>query len=134
MTMLLNIFVFVSSSHIEIITLQGPSFSAISEIIRGEHVSAICTLIASLQRCWGIWRLQEVIFLKQLDIFFKPKLIFTLVQLRIMTMSWACGLLVTSFWCQTIEFSAVGLWALRFSCGKFLPLRAMLCTPLMLSA
>ncbi|MCD7458479.1 hypothetical protein HAX54_038354 [Datura stramonium] len=45
--------------HIEVRTLQGPSFSAISEIIRAEHVSAICSLIASLQRCWGIWRLQE---------------------------------------------------------------------------
>ncbi|XP_060205331.1 uncharacterized protein LOC132633125 isoform X1 [Lycium barbarum] len=52
-----------SSSKMQLIlhVSQGPSFSAISEIIRGEHVSAICSLIASLQRCWGIWRLQEVL-------------------------------------------------------------------------
>ncbi|OIT27261.1 PREDICTED: uncharacterized protein LOC109214181 [Nicotiana attenuata] len=52
-----------SSSKVQLVlhVSQGPSFSAISEIIRGEHVSAICTLIASLQRCWGIWRLQEVL-------------------------------------------------------------------------
>ncbi|MCD7458160.1 hypothetical protein HAX54_037425 [Datura stramonium] len=52
-----------SSSKVQLIlhVSQGPSFSAISEIIRAEHVSAICSLIASLQRCWGIWRLQEVL-------------------------------------------------------------------------
>ncbi|KAF3650889.1 hypothetical protein FXO38_16907 [Capsicum annuum] len=52
-----------SSSKVQLIlhVSQGPSFSAISEIIRAEHVSAICTLIASLQRCWGIWRIQEVL-------------------------------------------------------------------------
>lgn len=50
-----------SSSKVQLIlhVSQGPSFSAILEIIRAEHVSAICSLIASLQRCWGIWRLQE---------------------------------------------------------------------------
>ncbi|CAN4086528.1 unnamed protein product [Withania somnifera] len=47
--------------HLILHISQGPSFSAISEIIRTEHVSAICSLIASLQRCWGIWRLQEVL-------------------------------------------------------------------------
>ncbi|KAJ8553534.1 hypothetical protein K7X08_024212 [Anisodus acutangulus] len=47
--------------HLILHVSQGPSFSAISEVIRAEHVSAICSLIASLQRCWGIWQLQELL-------------------------------------------------------------------------
>lgn len=40
---------------------QGPSFSEISEVKRVEHVSAVCSLVASIQRCVGLWRLQEVL-------------------------------------------------------------------------
>ncbi|XP_049396510.1 uncharacterized protein LOC125860570 isoform X1 [Solanum stenotomum] len=52
-----------SGSKVQLIlhVSQGPSLSVIAEIIRAEHFSAICSLIASLQRCWGIWRLQEVL-------------------------------------------------------------------------
>ncbi|KAJ8536135.1 hypothetical protein K7X08_034536 [Anisodus acutangulus] len=50
-----------SKVHLILHISQGSSFSAISEVIRAEHFSAICSLIASLQRCWGIWRLQEVL-------------------------------------------------------------------------
>lgn len=40
---------------------QGPSFSRISEIMQPEHVSALSSLLASIQRCLGLWRLQEVL-------------------------------------------------------------------------
>ncbi|XP_027771743.1 uncharacterized protein LOC107012650 isoform X4 [Solanum pennellii] len=52
-----------SGSKVQLIlhVSQGPSLSVIAEVIRAENVSAICSLIASLQRCWGIWRLQEVL-------------------------------------------------------------------------
>ncbi|KAL1196822.1 hypothetical protein V5N11_024634 [Cardamine amara subsp. amara] len=41
--------------------LQGVSISDISKLIQPHHVVALCSLIASLQRCTGIWRLQEVL-------------------------------------------------------------------------
>ncbi|XP_059638737.1 uncharacterized protein LOC132281011 isoform X2 [Cornus florida] len=40
---------------------QGPSFSDISKVMQPEHVPAICSLVASIQRCTGLWRLQEVL-------------------------------------------------------------------------
>ncbi|XP_058102663.1 uncharacterized protein LOC131246493 [Magnolia sinica] len=40
---------------------QGPNFSEISRFIQPEHVPAICSLLASVQRCVGLWRLQEVL-------------------------------------------------------------------------
>ncbi|GAA0156420.1 phosphodiesterase [Lithospermum erythrorhizon] len=40
---------------------QGPSFSSISEIMQPEHVSALSSLLASIQRCFGLWRFQEVL-------------------------------------------------------------------------
>ncbi|XP_057970329.1 uncharacterized protein LOC131159439 isoform X2 [Malania oleifera] len=40
---------------------QGPSFLNISGMLQPEHVSAICSLVASIQRCSGLWRLQEVL-------------------------------------------------------------------------
>ncbi|KAL6584618.1 hypothetical protein OROMI_003907 [Orobanche minor] len=39
----------------------GPSFSTISEVRQLEHVSAICSLVASSQRYTGLWRLREVL-------------------------------------------------------------------------
>ncbi|KFK25125.1 hypothetical protein AALP_AA8G069400 [Arabis alpina] len=41
--------------------LQGESTSDMSKLIQPHHVAALCSLIASLQRCTGIWRLQEVL-------------------------------------------------------------------------
>ncbi|CAD5331077.1 unnamed protein product [Arabidopsis thaliana] len=41
--------------------LQGVSISDMSKLIQPYHVVALCSLIASLQRCTGIWRLQEVL-------------------------------------------------------------------------
>ncbi|KAL7179760.1 hypothetical protein ACSBR1_043042 [Camellia fascicularis] len=40
---------------------QGPTFSDISKVVQSEHVSAICLLVASIQRSTGLWRLQEVL-------------------------------------------------------------------------
>ncbi|XP_050226105.1 uncharacterized protein LOC126675501 isoform X2 [Mercurialis annua] len=40
---------------------QGPRFSHLMTALQPEHVSAICSLIASIQRCTGLWRLQEVL-------------------------------------------------------------------------
>ncbi|THF97522.1 hypothetical protein TEA_007743 [Camellia sinensis var. sinensis] len=41
--------------------LIGPAFSDISKVVQSEHVSAICSLVASIQRSTGLWRLQEVL-------------------------------------------------------------------------
>ncbi|KAH0895500.1 hypothetical protein HID58_045068 [Brassica napus] len=41
--------------------LQGVSISEMPKLINPHHVVALCSLIASLQRCTGIWRLQEVL-------------------------------------------------------------------------
>ncbi|CAK9186870.1 unnamed protein product [Ilex paraguariensis] len=40
---------------------QGPNFSDLSAIMQTEHVSALCSLVASIRRCSGLWRLQEVL-------------------------------------------------------------------------
>lgn len=40
---------------------QGPEFSDMSERMQPKHASALCTLIASIQRRVGLWRLQEVL-------------------------------------------------------------------------
>ncbi|KAF5184500.1 forkhead-associated domain-containing protein / FHA domain-containing protein [Thalictrum thalictroides] len=40
---------------------QGPRFSEIPSLLQAEHVVSICSLIASLQRCVGLSRLQEVL-------------------------------------------------------------------------
>lgn len=37
-----------------------------SKIVQSEQVSAICSLVASMQRSSGIWRLQEVIVMRSL--------------------------------------------------------------------
>ncbi|KAF3540916.1 hypothetical protein F2Q69_00018518 [Brassica cretica] len=41
--------------------LQGVSISEMPKLIQPHHVVALCSLVASLQRCTGIWRLQEVL-------------------------------------------------------------------------
>ncbi|XP_058226556.1 uncharacterized protein LOC131335283 isoform X1 [Rhododendron vialii] len=52
-----------STSKVQMILYvsQGPAFSDMSEIVQSEQVSAICSLVASIQRSSGIWRLQEVL-------------------------------------------------------------------------
>lgn len=40
---------------------KGPEFSQISRLISNEHFPPLCSLIASLQRCLGLWRLEEVL-------------------------------------------------------------------------
>ncbi|KAH7866614.1 hypothetical protein Vadar_022738 [Vaccinium darrowii] len=52
-----------STSKVQMIlyVTQGPSFSDMSQIVKSEHVSAICSLVASIQRSLGIWRLKEVL-------------------------------------------------------------------------
>lgn len=41
-------------------TLQGHHFQDMSKMMQSEQIVAFCSLIASVQRCYGIWRLQEV--------------------------------------------------------------------------
>ncbi|KAF8378101.1 hypothetical protein HHK36_029437 [Tetracentron sinense] len=40
---------------------KGPNFSEITRMMQPEHVPAICSLVASMQRYVGLWRLQEVL-------------------------------------------------------------------------
>ncbi|KAM7483536.1 hypothetical protein LguiB_008119 [Lonicera macranthoides] len=40
---------------------QGPTFVDMSVLMTPVHVSALCLLIASIQRCTGLWRLREVL-------------------------------------------------------------------------
>ncbi|XAR50421.1 Phosphodiesterase I [Bertholletia excelsa] len=51
----------VSRVHLILYVSQGPAFSEISKVIQSEHISALCSLLASLQRSVGLWRLQEVL-------------------------------------------------------------------------
>lgn len=41
-------------------TLQGHHFKDMSKMMQAEEIVAFCSLIASIQRCYGLWRLQEV--------------------------------------------------------------------------
>ncbi|XP_022736941.1 uncharacterized protein LOC111289853 [Durio zibethinus] len=40
---------------------QGPSFLDMSKTMQAENIAALCSLIAAVQRCTGLWRLQEVL-------------------------------------------------------------------------
>ncbi|CAN0915962.1 hypothetical protein LINGRAHAP2_LOCUS29436 [Linum grandiflorum] len=40
---------------------QGPQFSEMMNLLQFEHVVALSSLIASLQSCTGLWRLEEVL-------------------------------------------------------------------------
>ncbi|XP_062186277.1 uncharacterized protein LOC133889817 isoform X2 [Phragmites australis] len=40
---------------------KGPEFSRISGLICDEHFPPLCSLIASLKNCLGLWRLEEVL-------------------------------------------------------------------------
>nr|XP_011470842.1 PREDICTED: uncharacterized protein LOC101310569 isoform X2 [Fragaria vesca subsp. vesca] len=41
--------------------LQGPQFQDISKMMQPQHVIALCSLVAAIERCTGLWRLQEVL-------------------------------------------------------------------------
>ncbi|XVE63807.1 hypothetical protein DITRI_Ditri07aG0050100 [Diplodiscus trichospermus] len=40
---------------------KGPSFFDMSKTVQAQTIAALCSLIASVQRCTGLWRLQEVL-------------------------------------------------------------------------
>ncbi|KAK7318364.1 hypothetical protein RJT34_03063 [Clitoria ternatea] len=40
---------------------QGHHFKDMSKMIQSEQIVAFCSLIASIQRCYGLWRMQEVL-------------------------------------------------------------------------
>uniref|UniRef100_A0ACD5UR07 Uncharacterized protein n=1 Tax=Avena sativa TaxID=4498 RepID=A0ACD5UR07_AVESA len=40
---------------------KGPEFSRISALIRDEHLPSLCSLVASLKKSLGLWRLEEVL-------------------------------------------------------------------------
>ncbi|XVF54816.1 hypothetical protein PTKIN_Ptkin05aG0212200 [Pterospermum kingtungense] len=40
---------------------KGPRFLDMSKTIQAQNIAALCSLIASVQRCTGLWRLQEVL-------------------------------------------------------------------------
>ncbi|EEE60932.1 hypothetical protein OsJ_14671 [Oryza sativa Japonica Group] len=40
---------------------KGPEFSQISRLIQDEHFPLLCSLVASLKRSLGLWRLEEVL-------------------------------------------------------------------------
>ncbi|XP_047316904.1 uncharacterized protein LOC124920456 [Impatiens glandulifera] len=52
-----------SSGRVQLILYvsQGSAFSNISKIVESKHTFAICCMVALVQRCTGIWRLQEVL-------------------------------------------------------------------------
>ncbi|PON71257.1 Tyrosyl-DNA phosphodiesterase I [Parasponia andersonii] len=41
--------------------IHGPNFEDIPMLIQPKHVDALCSMIAAIQRCSGLWRLQEVL-------------------------------------------------------------------------
>ncbi|KAJ8772407.1 hypothetical protein K2173_027584 [Erythroxylum novogranatense] len=41
---------------------QGPYFSGVTRMMLPEHAIAFCSLVASIRRCVGLWRLQEVLW------------------------------------------------------------------------
>lgn len=63
---------------------QGVSISDMSKLIQPHHVVALSSLIASLQRCTGIWRLQEVSLMTSCA--FSNPLVLTVVYQQTLTM------------------------------------------------
>ncbi|KAL2926029.1 Tyrosyl-DNA phosphodiesterase 1 [Bienertia sinuspersici] len=41
------------------LTLHGPNFLGMPKMMDSEHVAAFCSLVASLRRCTGLWRMEE---------------------------------------------------------------------------
>ncbi|KAL8215840.1 hypothetical protein R6Q57_022677 [Mikania cordata] len=52
-----------SNSKVNLIlyVYQGPNFFNISKLISPDLASAMCSLVASIQRCSGLWRLHEIL-------------------------------------------------------------------------
>ncbi|URE48254.1 Tyrosyl-DNA phosphodiesterase [Musa troglodytarum] len=52
-----------SSTRVQLChVIQGPTFSEIPRLICPEHYVPLCSLVASVQRCLGLWRLREVLW------------------------------------------------------------------------
>ncbi|GAB2257602.1 hypothetical protein Droror1_Dr00013762 [Drosera rotundifolia] len=47
--------------HLILQVSQGPNFQDMSKMMQPEHIVALCSLVASLERCTGLWRLEEVL-------------------------------------------------------------------------
>ncbi|XP_011623559.1 LOW QUALITY PROTEIN: uncharacterized protein LOC18434585 [Amborella trichopoda] len=47
--------------HLLLYVFEGPKFSQMPKLMEHEHVAAMCHLLVSIQRCLGLWRLQEVL-------------------------------------------------------------------------
>ncbi|CAL5361702.1 unnamed protein product [Camellia sinensis] len=62
---------------------QGPAFSDISKVVQSEHVSSICSLVASIQRSTGLWRLQEGFKLLQMARIFWKLILFSVSSFSI---------------------------------------------------
>lgn len=45
--------------HLILQVSQGPTFEEISNMMQLEHAMALCSLLASVQRCTGLWRLEQ---------------------------------------------------------------------------
>ncbi|XP_064942713.1 uncharacterized protein LOC135624700 isoform X5 [Musa acuminata AAA Group] len=52
-----------SSTRVQLLVSvsKGPTFSEIPRLICPEHYVSLCSLVASVQRCLGLWRLREVL-------------------------------------------------------------------------
>ncbi|KAJ8478713.1 hypothetical protein OPV22_022440 [Ensete ventricosum] len=52
-----------SSTRVQLLVSvsEGPTFSEIPGLICPEHYVSLCSLVASVQRCLGLWRLREVL-------------------------------------------------------------------------
>ncbi|CAI0547978.1 unnamed protein product [Linum tenue] len=47
--------------QLRLYVLQGPRFADMMKLLQFKHVIALCSLIASLQSCTGLWRLEEIL-------------------------------------------------------------------------
>ncbi|KAJ0923705.1 putative phosphodiesterase I [Helianthus annuus] len=50
-----------NKAHLILYVYQGPNFVNISKLVSPAVASAMCSLVASVQRCSGLWRLHEIL-------------------------------------------------------------------------
>ncbi|KAI3820624.1 hypothetical protein L1987_08172 [Smallanthus sonchifolius] len=50
-----------NKAHLILYAYQGPNFFNISKLVSPALASAMCSLVASIQRCSGLWRLHEIL-------------------------------------------------------------------------
>ncbi|KAK9080590.1 hypothetical protein SSX86_000348 [Deinandra increscens subsp. villosa] len=50
-----------NKAHLILYVYQGPKFFNISNLVSPALASAMCSLVASIQRCSGLWRLHEIL-------------------------------------------------------------------------